>query len=140
MGLGIFDRLYTLANEEISEVQAVLRNFSKTNYDEQLANVEISINELSDDLKEKRKEYKTIEKDVNTLQRDILKLNKKIKPIDETVTDINLLQLPKSRPFKPFEQLLMVLPQESKHLLPSNLGSKMVDINSDIIHYYPIYV
>jgi len=92
MGLGIFDRLYTLANEEISEVQAVLRNFSKTNYDEQLANVEISINELSDDLKEKRKEYKTIEKDVNTLQRDILKLNKKIKPIDETVTDINLLQ------------------------------------------------
>ncbi len=58
--------------------------------------------------------------------------------IDKYVSDINLLQLPKSRPFKPFEQLLMVLPQESKHLLPVNLGSKMIDINSEIIHYYPI--
>ena len=92
MGLGVFDRLYTLANEEISEVQAVLRNFSKTNYDEQLADVETNIDVLSDNLKDKRKEYKVIEKDVNILQKDILKLNKKIKPIDETVTDINLLQ------------------------------------------------
>ena len=92
MGLGVFDRLYTLANEEISEVQAVLRNFSKTNYDEQLADVETNIDVLSDNLKDKRKEYKAIEKDVNILQKDILKLNKKIKPIDETVTDINLLQ------------------------------------------------
>ena len=92
MGLGVFDRLYTLANEEISEVQAVLRNFSKTNYDEQLADVETSIERLSDDLKDKRKEYKVIEKDANTLQKGILKLNQKIKPIDETVTDINLLQ------------------------------------------------
>ena len=92
MGLGVFDRLYTLANEEISEVQAVLRNFSKTNYDEQLADVETNIDVLSDNLKDKRKEYKAIEKDVNILQKDILKLNKTIKPIDETVTDINLLQ------------------------------------------------
>ena len=92
MGLGVFDRLYTLANEEISEVQTVLRNFSKTNYDEQLADVETNIDVLSDNLKDKRKEYKAIEKDVNILQKDILKLNKKIKPIDETVTDINLLQ------------------------------------------------
>ena len=92
MGLGVFDRLYTLANEEISEVQAVLRNFSKTNYDEQLADVETSISELSNDLKDKRKEYKVIEKEANTLQKGILKLNQKIKPIDETVTDINLLQ------------------------------------------------
>ena len=58
--------------------------------------------------------------------------------MDKYVSDINLLQLPKSRPFKPFEQLLMVLPQESKHLLPTNLGNKMIDINSEIIHYYPI--
>ena len=58
--------------------------------------------------------------------------------MDKYVSDINLMQLPKSRPFKPFEQLLMVLPQESKHLLPTNLGSKMIDINSEIIHYYPI--
>lgn len=58
--------------------------------------------------------------------------------MDKYVSDINLLQLPKSRPFKPFEQLLMVLPKESKHLLPNNLGNKMINNHSEIIHYYPI--
>ena len=33
MGLGIFDKLWQLATEEQHEVQAVLRNFAKTNYD-----------------------------------------------------------------------------------------------------------
>ena len=37
MGLGVFDKLWQLATEEQHEVQAVLRNFAKTNYDEQLA-------------------------------------------------------------------------------------------------------
>ena len=92
MGLGVFDKLYTLANEEISEVQAVLRNFSKTNYDEQLANVETNIDVIGGDLEIKKKEYKSVEKDAKILQRDILKLNKKIKPIDSSITDINLLQ------------------------------------------------
>ena len=92
MGLGVFDKLYQVANEEISEVQAVLRNFSKTNYDEQLADIESNVDILSQELNSVRKVYKLAEKDVNSQQRDILKLNKTIKPIDETITNINLLQ------------------------------------------------
>ena len=71
---------------------SVLRNFSKTNYDEQLANVETNIDVIGGDLEIKKKEYKSVEKDAKILQRDILKLNKKIKPIDSSITDINLLQ------------------------------------------------
>ena len=58
--------------------------------------------------------------------------------MDKYVSDINLIQLPKSKPFKPFEQLLMVLPNDSRDLLPARLGNLMIDINSDIIQYYPI--
>ena len=68
-----------------------MRNFSKTNYDEQLANVETNIDVIGGDLEIKKKEYKSVEKDAKILQRDILKLNKKIKPIDSSITDINLL-------------------------------------------------
>ena len=92
MGLGVFDKLYQVANEEISEVQAVLRNFSKTNYDEQLADIESNVDILSQELNSAKKVYKLAEKDVNTRQQDILKLNQKIKPIDSSITDINLLQ------------------------------------------------
>ena len=53
------------------------------------------------------------------------------------VSNINHINLPKSRPFKPFEQLLMVLPAESRDLLPNTYQSLMVDPMSDIIEYYP---
>ena len=92
MGLSVFDKLYQVANEEISEVQAVLRNFNKTNYDEQLADIERNVDILSQELNSAKKVYKLAEKDVNTRQQDILKLNQKIKPIDSSITDINLLQ------------------------------------------------
>jgi len=58
--------------------------------------------------------------------------------MDRYVSDINLIKLPKSKPFKPFEQLLMVLPNNSRELLPPRLGNLMIDNSSDIIQYYPI--
>ena len=57
--------------------------------------------------------------------------------MDRFVSDINLLDIPKAKPVKPFEQLLMVLPQQSNHLLPRSYGRLMLDENSDIIEYYP---
>ena len=58
--------------------------------------------------------------------------------MNKYVSDINLIKLPKSKPFKPFEQLLMVLPNNSRELLPPRLGNLMIDNSSDIIQYYPI--
>ncbi|CAK1552844.1 unnamed protein product [Leptosia nina] len=40
-------------------------------------------------------------------------------------------------PFKPFEQLLAVLPAASKHLLPTPFHDLMTDEDSPIVHYYP---
>ena len=128
MGLGVFDKLYTLANEEISEVQAVLRNFSKTNYDEQLADVETNIDVLSDNLKDRRKEYKSVEKEVNTLQKGILKLNQKIKPIDETVTDINLLRS-ELKDNQELHKQTQTLFQEALHKISHIESTKTMTIN-----------
>ncbi|XP_049866314.1 5'-3' exoribonuclease 1 isoform X2 [Pectinophora gossypiella] len=41
-------------------------------------------------------------------------------------------------PFKPFEQLLAVLPAASKHLLPAPFHDLMTDEESPIVHYYPV--
>ncbi|XP_065061196.1 5'-3' exoribonuclease 1-like [Rhopilema esculentum] len=47
------------------------------------------------------------------------------------------LTLEKSKPFKPFEQLLAVLPSYSRKLLPDAFQSLMVNDTSPIIDYYP---
>ena len=53
------------------------------------------------------------------------------------ISNINHIEIPKVRPCKPYEQLLMVLPAQSKELLPKTYQQLMVDPNSDIIEYYP---
>ncbi len=58
--------------------------------------------------------------------------------MNEFLADINLIDLKDNSKIKPFEQLLIVLPPESRNLLPYEYSKLMVDINSDIIEYYPI--
>ena len=43
----------------------------------------------------------------------------------------------KNKPVKPFHQLLMVLPKQSKKLLPYKYQLLMTEMESDIIEYYP---
>ena len=128
MGLGIFDKLYTIAHDEISEVQAVLKNFNKTNYDEQLADLESNVNILSLELYNARKVYKLAEKDANRLQRDILKLNQKIKPVDETITDIKLLQS-ELKDNQELHAQTQILFQEALHQISHIDGTKEFTIN-----------
>ena len=51
-------------------------------------------------------------------------------------TDVDL-KFEKGKPFKPFEQLLAVLPAASKELLPRSFQRLLTDPNSPIIHNYP---
>ncbi|KAL3479813.1 exoribonuclease 2 [Aspergillus californicus] len=47
------------------------------------------------------------------------------------------LSFEKGKPFKPFEQLMGVLPASSNHAIPEKFHSLMSDPNSEIIDFYP---
>ena len=48
------------------------------------------------------------------------------------------LRFEMSQPFKPFEQLMAVLPAASKELLPPPLQELMTHQDSPVIDYYPV--
>lgn len=54
----------------------------------------------------------------------------------KNLTDIDVT-FERGEPFKPFEQLMSVLPADSKHNLPDVFGPLMCDENSEIIDFYP---
>ena len=53
------------------------------------------------------------------------------------ISDINLMDIHDNNKIKPFEQLLIVLPPDSRNLLPYEYSKLMVDYESELIEYYP---
>lgn len=60
--------------------------------------------------------------------------------LENNKIDINNSIMENSDSYKPFEQLLIVLPSSSYNLLPPNIGNLMIHINSNIIDFYPLHV
>lgn len=60
------------------------------------------------------------------------------KYINSHTNQINLISFVHNQPVKPYHQLLMILPPQSAHLLPSSLRTYMLSDQSPLIYYYPI--
>lgn len=57
----------------------------------------------------------------------------------QNVKDVNVLgQFELGKPYRPLEQLMIVMPATSGHLLPKELRSLMTDSGSPIVEYYPV--
>ena len=92
MGMGIFDRLYTSANDNISDITALLRDFNKTDYDVDLADIDKSdtqYKEVQVDLRSQKKSLTDRKKELTT---QTFKLTKKLRAVDESVTNIKKLE------------------------------------------------
>ena len=79
MDITVFEELYQIANEEIRDVQVLLRDFKKTDYDVQL----MDANSLRENYINESKEVKTksskIKKDIRSLNKNIITLTKTLK-------------------------------------------------------------
>ncbi len=97
MGIGVFDQLYTLAAEEIHDVNSLLKSFKKTNYDVQLAEIKKSLQENKKEFKELNGVKKDLVKKKKKEDSRIINLTKKLRNIDETADSIDELEENKSK-------------------------------------------
>ena len=91
MGMGIFDQLYTLAHEEISDISAILKDFRKTDYDVDLSEIEKSDTQYKVVQKDLRSQKRTLTTRKRELTDQTLNLTKKLRPVDESIVDIEKL-------------------------------------------------
>jgi len=91
MGMGIFDQLYTLAHEEISDISAILKDFRKTDYDVDLSEIEKNDTQYKLVQKDLRSQKRTLTTRKRELTDQTLNLTKKLRPVDESIIDIEKL-------------------------------------------------
>ena len=97
MGLKIFDRLYVQAAEDIKDVNALLTDFKKADYDSELAQITNELIILESKQKELKSQEKKLKKQVDSIQDDIEEEVKKLKPVDDTIRDIDVLYSEKGK-------------------------------------------
>jgi len=89
IGIGIFDDLWKKANEEISDVSAVLRRFHQRDYDKELTETQDNLNQYTlkyDKLVKQKEEWVDEYDQLNT---DIIETTKKLKSINEVKNTLN---------------------------------------------------
>ena len=91
MGLTIFDRLYTQAAEDIKEVDTLLKNFKKADYDTELASITQELSILEDKHKQFKSDERKVKKEIREVLSKIKEQTVRLKPIDTNVRDITLL-------------------------------------------------
>jgi DNA repair exonuclease SbcCD ATPase subunit len=90
MGLDIFDKLYDTATNDIKDVNALIRNFRKTDFTSELAQKETDLNEKKSEYDELDSEKLELEKRKGEMDEQIVTLSQQIIPIQGNL-DIDVL-------------------------------------------------
>ena len=97
MGLKIFDRLWVQASEDIKDVNALLTDFKKSDYDSELAQITNELIILESTEKTLKSQEENIKSEIKEYQEKIEKETKNLKPVDQSIRDIEVLKDDKSK-------------------------------------------
>ena len=97
MGLKIFDRLWVQASEDIKDVNALLTDFKKSDYDSELAQITNELIILESTEKTLKSQEENIKSEIKEYQEKIEKETKNLKPVDQSIRDIEVLKDEKSK-------------------------------------------
>jgi DNA repair exonuclease SbcCD ATPase subunit len=92
LGLSVFDKLYKLAKEESSGLQSMLKNFLDVDYDQQIADIEEELNQVSSVIKNLDKALLKKEKERDGFKSKVLDFTKTLRPVDPNVKTPEKLQ------------------------------------------------
>jgi len=133
MGLTIFDRLYTQAAEDIKEVDTLLKNFKKADYDTELASITQELSLLEDKHKQFKSDERKVKKEIREVLSKIKEQTVRLKPIDTNVRDITLLTEEK----KKLDGLLYKVDEQTANTKTQvkTFALKQKDLNTRISQY-----
>ena len=97
MGLKIFDRLWVQASEDIRDVNALLTDFKKSDYDSELAQITNELIILESKEKTLKSQEENIKSEIKDYIEKIEKETKKLRPVDQTIRDIEVLKDEKNK-------------------------------------------
>jgi len=89
MGIGVFDQLYTMAGDEIYDVQALLKSFRENDYERDLSEIKSSLTEMKKESRALIAEKKSVISDKKGVDSSIISTTKKLRKVEDFTESID---------------------------------------------------
>ena len=123
MGLEIFDKLWSSANEEIREVSAILKNFKRNDWEKELSDIKTSKEEFEKKHDKLLEAQEVIDKTKQLQEDSVRELTRKLKSIDKAISNIDELEDERDTINEALTQI-KIQHQQSQEKYDSRVGDK----------------
>ena len=123
MGLEIFDKLWSSANEEIREVSAILKNFKRNDWEKELSDIKTSKEEFEKKHDKLLEAQEVIDKTKQLQEDSVRELTRKLKSIDNAISNIDELEDERDTINEALTQI-KIQHQQSQEKYDSRVGDK----------------
>lgn len=133
LDINIFEDLYTVANQDIKEVAALVKEYQRQDFGSQLGGAISDIELYSEEHKKYQNDKSNLESEINDLNDKILKLTSDLIPIDSSIENIDELNDLKGK----IESLLDKIDVSNKNKLNelSNVKQIINNLNAQLSKY-----
>ena len=132
MGLKIFDTLYTQAADDIKEVNTLLNDFKKSDYDSELAQITNDLILLEGKKKDFKKDERGLKKEIKSVQSEVKKQTKRLKPVDDSLPSIETLETEHKKLQQLYEQVKNKLSEYEMEQFDFDRASKEIESKIEV--------
>ena len=132
MGLKIFDTLYTQAADDIKEVNTLLNDFKKSDYDSELAQITNDLILLEGKKKDFKKDERGLKKEIKSVQSEIKEQTKRLKHVDDSLQSIETLETEHKKLQQLYEQVKNKLSEYEMEQFDFDRASKEIESKIEV--------
>jgi len=132
MGLKIFDTLYTQAADDIKEVNTLLNDFKKSDYDSELAQITNDLILLEGKKKDFKKDERGLKKEIKSVQSEVKEQTKRLKHVDDSLQSIETLETEHKKLQQLYEQVKNKLSEYEMEQFDFDRASKEIESKIEV--------
>jgi DNA repair exonuclease SbcCD ATPase subunit len=132
MGLKIFDTLYTQAADDIKEVNTLLNDFKKSDYDSELAQITNDLILLEGKKKDFKKDERGLKKEIKSVQSEVKEQTKRLKHVDDSLPSIETLETEHKKLQQLYEQVKNKLSEYEMEQFDFDRASKEIESKIEV--------
>lgn len=129
LDISVFDELYNIANENIKEYSVLIKEYKKNDYDSQLEDIDVKIQQHSTEYRDLQNRRVDLEKEIDSNTKSMMDLKVKLVEVDKSILDIEGLNSSKAFNEKEIDKVNKKIEEYKDKIETTNIQIEKIKFN-----------